>query len=190
MLEVEKIEGWRGEDVVDRDGEKVGKLDDVFTDRSSGEPEIVSIKTGFLGRKSILVPLEGASLSRDFLRLHVSKQQIEGAPEGDGGELDRDSETRLFSHYDLDAPARERDEDDGARYESSSVREEKDERARELRLQAATLKGEAKESDADASEARAKADEAGERKDSAERDRDEASSEAEALRREADQLER
>lgn len=190
MLEVEKIEAWRGEDVVDRDGEKVGKLDDVFTDRSSGEPGIVSIKTGFLGRKSILVPLEGASLSRDFLRLDVSKEQIEGAPGGDGGELDQSFATQLFSHYDLDPPARERSEEDGARYESTSVREEKDERARELRLEAAKLKGEAKESDADASEARAKAEKAGEKTASAERDRDEASSEAEALRRKADQLER
>jgi hypothetical protein len=190
MLEAEKIEQWRGEPVVDREGEKVGKLDDVFMEVGSGDPGVAAINTGFLGRKTLLAPLQGATLSRESLRLAIGKDQLDGAPEAsDDGQLDRNGEVALFGHYDLDPPSDRDGDPDGSRYESKAAREDKSERAAELRAEAAELKGEAKDRDAEASEAASEADEARDQRTSAERERDEKAEKADELRREADRLE-
>ena len=41
MATLQDIETWRGRTLVDRDGDKIGKIEDVYLDRSSGEPEWV-----------------------------------------------------------------------------------------------------------------------------------------------------
>jgi sporulation protein YlmC with PRC-barrel domain len=46
MATMQEIETWRGRTLVDRDGDKIGKIEDVYLDRSSGEPEWVAVKTG------------------------------------------------------------------------------------------------------------------------------------------------
>jgi len=55
MLEVEHIEAWRGQEVHDTHGESLGKLDEVFFDARTGEPLLLSIKSGLLGRHYGLV---------------------------------------------------------------------------------------------------------------------------------------
>jgi hypothetical protein len=151
---------------------------------------VAAINTGFMGRKTKLAPLQGATLSRESLRLAISKDQLDGAPKAsDDGQLDRNGEVALFSHYDLDPPSDRDGDPDGSRYESKAAREDKSERAAELRAEAAELKGEAKDRDADASEAASEADEAREQRASAERERDDKAERADELRREADRLE-
>ena len=57
--------------VYDRDGDKVGKVDDIFVDETD-QPEYIGVKMGFLGLSSTLIPWElcrtdegpGASRSR------------------------------------------------------------------------------------------------------------------------------
>src|SRR3954454_18094383 len=58
---LEDIKTWRGRDVVDSDGEKIGTLEDVYLDRASGEPEWAAIKTGRFGTKVSFAPLRDAS---------------------------------------------------------------------------------------------------------------------------------
>lgn len=190
MLEVEQVEQWRGEAVVDRDGEKVGKLEDVYTDAGSGEPVVASISSGFMGRNSILVPLEGATLSREYLRLAISEEQLKDAPEADESEIDRDLEVAMFRHYDKQPPEESETNTRGMRYESSELRNERESKAGELRERAEELEQRARERDEDASSAGSKISDEQERKQGAESERDEASEEAERLRLEADEAER
>ena len=49
MPSLQDIENWRGRTLVDNDGDKIGKVEDVYLDRSSGEPEWVAVKTGLFG---------------------------------------------------------------------------------------------------------------------------------------------
>ena len=84
MINVEHIEGWRGQQVLDAAGEQLGKLEEIYFDKSSGTPLLVTIKSGLLGRHSKLVPIDGASVSRDYVRLVHDKATVDSAPEAAG----------------------------------------------------------------------------------------------------------
>ena len=85
MPTVEAIESWRGQDVLDIDGEKVGRLEEVYYDTPGREPVLVSIKRGRLGHQVKLVPLSDVAVSRDYLRLPFSGDQIDGHPTSPSG---------------------------------------------------------------------------------------------------------
>ena len=42
MAHVQNIAEWHGKDLVDRDGEKIGKLEDVYVDVETDEPMIIA----------------------------------------------------------------------------------------------------------------------------------------------------
>ena len=81
MPTVEGIESWRGQDVLDSGGEKAGRLEEVYYDAGGQEPVLISIKHGRLGRQVKLAPLYGAAVSRDYLRVAFSGEQLGGAPD-------------------------------------------------------------------------------------------------------------
>ncbi|UJA18978.1 hypothetical protein HJD18_01315 [Thermoleophilia bacterium SCSIO 60948] len=145
MFEAERIEEWRGADVYDAEGEKIGKLEDFFEDRQTGRHVIGTVKTGLFGRKLSLVPLDGATVGRSFLRVTVSKDQVKGAPQADsGGLLDDAGAAGVFRHFGHETPiGSSGDGSGGPRYEATSAREareaeakQKAERADELARQA------------------------------------------------------
>jgi PRC-barrel domain len=84
MINVEHIEGWRGQQVLDPAGQPLGKLEEVYFDKASGTPMLASVKSGLLGRHSKLVPIDGASVGRDYLRLVHDKATVDVAPEAAG----------------------------------------------------------------------------------------------------------
>ena len=98
------IEALRGQEVLDRDGEKVGTVEEVYLDQQTDRPEWVLVNTGGLfGGKSTLVPLAGADNGDGGVRVPYEKDQIKSAPQADvDGELSQDEEAALYSHYGLD----------------------------------------------------------------------------------------
>ena len=72
MPTLERIESWRGQDVLDDAGQKAGRLEEVYYDAGGHDPVVISIKHGMLGRQVQLVPVADAVLSRDYLRLPFS----------------------------------------------------------------------------------------------------------------------
>jgi sporulation protein YlmC with PRC-barrel domain len=86
MISVEHLEGWRGQTVVDSDGEQLGKLDEVYFDRETGTPLLISVKSGLLGRRSSLVPIDGGSVGRDYVRVAHKREVVDESPgvSGDG----------------------------------------------------------------------------------------------------------
>lgn len=102
MVQVENVSDWRGKDLVDRDGDKIGKLQDVYVDTQTEEPMFGSVKEGLLGKHLTFVPLTGATASPDGLRVAVSKEQVKDAPNLDqDGELDPGLEGDLYRFYGL-----------------------------------------------------------------------------------------
>ena len=100
MPTLEDIKTWRGRDVVDSDGDKIGTLEDVYLDSASGEPEWAAIKTGRFGTKVSFAPLRDASATGDEVRIPYSKDQVNDAPKIESdGELSPDEEQRLYTHY-------------------------------------------------------------------------------------------
>ena len=41
---------WHGKMLVDRDGENIGSLQDVYVDVETDEPQFATVKEGFFGR--------------------------------------------------------------------------------------------------------------------------------------------
>ena len=102
MVGVEGIADWVGRDVVDRDGEKVGKLADVYYDTADSEPVFVSVKSGTFGRSVSIAPLTGATLARDYVRLDAPRELVKEAPDEDsGGRLTGVDAVAVLAHYGL-----------------------------------------------------------------------------------------
>jgi uncharacterized protein YrrD len=62
MASHENIGEWHGKDLVDRDGEKIGKLEDVYVDVETNEPMFGTVKEGLIGRHLTFVPLAGITI--------------------------------------------------------------------------------------------------------------------------------
>src|SRR5678815_5204967 len=71
---------WHGKELVDRNGERIGKLEDVYVDVETNEPMLGSLKEGLIGRHLTFVPLAGITIGPDNLQVTVSKEQVKSAP--------------------------------------------------------------------------------------------------------------
>src|SRR5512141_2609416 len=97
MSDHQKIGEWQGKHLVDRDGEKIGRLEDVYVDVETDEPMFGTVKEGLIGRHLTFVPLAGLTIGPDNLQVTVSKEQVKTAPniELHGEELSRADESIL-----------------------------------------------------------------------------------------------
>ena len=94
---------WQGKELVDRNGARIGKLEDVYVDVETNEPVFGSVKEGLISRHLTFVPLAGITIGPDNLQVAVSKDQVKSAPniELHGDELSRADESALYHHYQL-----------------------------------------------------------------------------------------
>jgi uncharacterized protein (TIGR02271 family) len=91
---------FRGRTLLDRDGEKIGKIDELYHDQQGGQPEWALVNTGLLGTKKTFVPIRGASPTGEDLRVRIAKDTVREAPHVDAdAELSEAEERRLFEHY-------------------------------------------------------------------------------------------
>jgi uncharacterized protein (TIGR02271 family) len=117
MTELTEAYGFRGRTMLDRDGDKIGKIDDIYEDKRTGQPEWALVNTGLFGTKKTFVPLRGASPVGEDVRVPVEKAHVKDAPGIDAdGELSDTEERQLFTHYDLGYET-------GAGYEGDADRE-------------------------------------------------------------------
>ena len=89
--------------VYDRNGEKIGKVDDLFVDEND-TPEYIGVKMGFLGTRSTLIPWEVATVDENDRRIEVSvdkAQAKEGPSFDDDQDITPDYEEQVYSHYGL-----------------------------------------------------------------------------------------
>jgi hypothetical protein len=94
---------WHGKQLVDVDGEKIGKLEDVYVDVETDVPQFATVKEGFIGRHLTFVPLGGIKVGPDELQVAVTKAQVQAAPnlEQHGEELSQEDESALYHHFEL-----------------------------------------------------------------------------------------
>ena len=100
--EVEEM--YDGYQVNDRDGEKIGKVDDLFVDEDD-KAEYIGVKMGLLGMNSTLVPMDICRVDDDDQTITVSaeKSHVQDGPDFDDDEaITPDFENRVREHYDLD----------------------------------------------------------------------------------------
>ncbi|MGI8866154.1 MAG: DUF2382 domain-containing protein [Rubrobacteraceae bacterium] len=103
-------ERFAGYTVYDRDGGKIGKVDDLFLDEAD-QPEYVGVKMGFLGTKSTLLPFSMATVDDQdqSLRVAAEKNQVKEGPSfDDDKEITPDFEREVHSYYGLDGHSEDR----------------------------------------------------------------------------------
>ncbi|MBF8185127.1 PRC and DUF2382 domain-containing protein [Nonomuraea sp. K274] len=86
--------------VMGSDGQSVGKVGQVYLNDRTGEPEWVTVRTGFFGMKQTFVPLANARRSGGEIRVPFDKEMIKGAPNIDvDGRLSLEEEADLYRYY-------------------------------------------------------------------------------------------
>src|ERR671913_1342325 len=97
-------EQYSGYEVYDRNGEKIGKVDDLFVDEND-RAEYLGVKMGFLGLEGTsLIPWELTRVDEHGHRIEVSveKAQVKEGPSfDDDRDITPDYEEQVYSHYGL-----------------------------------------------------------------------------------------
>jgi len=89
-------------------GDKLGKIGQVYLDEQTGQPEFATVATGLFGMNETFVPLAQADLrGDDQVVLPYDKDQIKDAPNIDpaaaGGQgLTQDQEATLYRYYGME----------------------------------------------------------------------------------------
>lgn len=97
---LETLLSWRGSTVYDRDGEKLGKIGDLYLDGATDVPAYAGVRTGLLGRHESIVPLAGADEREGGIHVPFDAELVRSAPSLDpDAALDPDEEHALEEHY-------------------------------------------------------------------------------------------
>ncbi|MBA2573399.1 MAG: YsnF/AvaK domain-containing protein [Nocardioidaceae bacterium] len=101
MLSQDQVQQAVGADAYGPDGDKIGKVGQIFLDDQTGEPVFATVNTGLFGMSENFVPISDASYSGDRFTLPFGKDRIKDAPSinPDDGHLSPDEEQRLYEYY-------------------------------------------------------------------------------------------
>jgi hypothetical protein len=93
---------WKGRVVLDRTGDKLGPVLDVFYDAENDEPGWVLLGVAGTGAGTSLVPVAKAIEHGNDLRVPYDRAFVEGAPGMEpGGRLWPQEEAELYAYYGL-----------------------------------------------------------------------------------------
>jgi len=103
MFEAADIREWRGHNVVDAQGHKIGALEAVYVDTTTDLPSFGSVTVGLpTRRRLVFVPLDHATVGPGYVKVTYDMQQVKDAPSiGTDGELPAGDEEAIFKHYGL-----------------------------------------------------------------------------------------
>lgn len=98
-----EVTDWRGLDMADSSGSKIGRIEDIYLDAETDRPEWAFVHTGLFGSRSSFVPIANASSDGRSVRVPFEKSQVKDAPNAEAdGRLSQDEEARLYRHYGMD----------------------------------------------------------------------------------------
>ncbi len=105
-LSIETVRGWLGRVMIDRDGNRIGEITDIYLDNETDRPEWAVVRTGLFGLRSTFVPLAEAREVGDELQVPYQRVQVKEAPNIEpDGQLSEVEEAELYRHYGLDYDA-------------------------------------------------------------------------------------
>jgi uncharacterized protein (TIGR02271 family) len=105
-LDISNLAQYRGAQVVDSSGSKIGKIDEIYLDDVTGNPEWALVNMGLFGSSSNFVPLRDADASGDTVTIPYTKDMVKDAPNmAADGHLSEDEERELYRYYSMDYDA-------------------------------------------------------------------------------------
>jgi hypothetical protein len=91
---------WIGRTAVDRGAHKIGRIEDIYADDTTGEPEWLAVHTGWFGNHVSFVPLRGSRLADGDLMVAYDKDVVKDAPRATpDGHLSVAEEDELYQYY-------------------------------------------------------------------------------------------
>jgi hypothetical protein len=97
---MELLSAWREREVIDNSGKEVGRAESFYRDDRTGEAAFLLVHSGLFGHRMRFVPLDGATIEDDTIRVAYDKETIEAAPGISADEhLSEAEEQQLFRHY-------------------------------------------------------------------------------------------
>jgi uncharacterized protein (TIGR02271 family) len=103
MPTIQDVQTWKGLNLHDNDGDKIGEIVDVYLDRQTNEPEWIAVKTGLFGSNVSFVPIREARGGGDGVTVPYEKSLVKDAPNAEAdGELSPEEERRLYQHYNVE----------------------------------------------------------------------------------------
>jgi uncharacterized protein (TIGR02271 family) len=100
MPTTHEIQDWKGQTLNGPDGSKIGKIDEIYLDDQTGEPEWALVNTGLFGTRSSFVPIADARADGGAVTVPFDKDTVKGAPNvEEDGHLSPQEEAQLFEYY-------------------------------------------------------------------------------------------
>lgn len=104
VLNVAAAEQLFDYDVVDSQNNKIGTVDNIWEDSSTAEPAFIGAKTGWLGSRIYVIPVEGAKVDavNRAVRVAYNEDRIKNAPHlSADADLTPDEENIIYQYYGL-----------------------------------------------------------------------------------------
>lgn len=96
------VQAWIDRPLMGSGDDKIGKVDQIYVDRETGEPKFLAVKTGLFGHNVSFVPIDEAQESGDGVTVPYTKDQIKDAPNIDAdADISEAEEQRIYEHYNL-----------------------------------------------------------------------------------------
>lgn len=100
MTNPNDVQNYLGATAEDTNGEKIGKIGQVYLDDETQQPTWITVHTGLFGGKETFAPLYGSRWNGDKLTLAVSHSLVRDAPNTNAdGHLDDTENDRLYTYY-------------------------------------------------------------------------------------------
>jgi len=103
MITQDQLRNMVGAAVCDRDGDKIGKVGQLYYDDATDQPTWVTINTGFFGTHQSFVPISGVEFNDDGVTVAYDKATVKDAPTiAEDGHLSPQEEQQLYRYYGVD----------------------------------------------------------------------------------------
>ena len=103
MPPMNEVLEWRGQTMVGSGGDKIGRIEEIYLDQETEQPEWALVHTGMFGSQSTFVPIANATTRGDDVQVPFDTAEIKDAPKVDAdGELSQLDAAALYSHYGLE----------------------------------------------------------------------------------------
>ena len=102
MISTNELPALAGKHLASTDGQKIGKIVDVYESTDGSDGTFVTVHTGLFGGHASFVPLREAALNGDEVVVPYDKDLVKDAPRvAADEELTSEEEQRLYQHYQL-----------------------------------------------------------------------------------------
>ncbi len=103
MLDTQTMQQIVGSNAYSQDGDKLGKIGQVFLDDQTGQPEFVTVNTGMFGTNESFVPVADATVDGERLVVPFGKDKVKDAPNisVDDGHISEAQERQIYEYYGL-----------------------------------------------------------------------------------------